>query len=228
MLMTAKKNYRIYSVLESAKVVPDYRKYCFDLSFEDGLHGTVKRVRNNSTVTVEEHLDECEPSHIALVDEREDLKIISSMADLKYDPYMYAPFMEYLIGRGGIWDWEAKESKLIEATNDDEVDLRMIRVSPLIGMPSREEFAKWCLDYVWEDDMTKSQAIVYYYHNDRGMSFGNIAKIMGKAPQNVNSTYRAAEEKRESSSERVWNRKEYKEAMKGMDGVRSNKGKPSE
>jgi len=208
--MTMERTYEIHSVGGPKNPKPDYRKNCFKLYMEDGLHGVVRQVRNENTVTVEDYLEDIkfEPSYLALVDDREDLKNINSMDDLKYDPYMYMPGAEYIFGeRGGLWDWEAKEAKVITIDiHGDDVPLTMIRVTPQIGMPSREEFMKWCLDLVWECDLSKSQAIVHYYHTNRRMSFVNIARCMRKSPQNVNSMYRVAEEKRKRAEEEQYKR----------------------
>jgi len=200
--MDMKAKYIIYSA-EVAEPVPDYRKNCFYQHFEDGLHGMVKQTKKENAITVEEHIDSLDyaPARIALVDDRENLQKISSMADLKHDPYMYMPYQEYLVGMGGVWDWEFKDSKLV-ATDNKDLDVLIIRVMPQIGMPFEEEFKKHCASYVWEFDMTKYQAIVYYYHTTRGMSFGNIARCLGKAPQNVNSMFRVAEQKFQIEMER--------------------------
>jgi len=209
-MIKSNKSYTVFSREGKKDQMPDYRKNCFVLYLEDGLHGEVRKIKNNDSLTVEGYfykLDDA-PDYIVLADEREDLVKINSMSDFVHDLYMFMPGSEYIDSMGGVWDWQVKESKVIKATHDhdidnyvsgeDDINIYVLSVIPQIGLPSLEEFTKWCVHFVWEGDMTKFQAIVYYYHVVRGISFANIARCLGKSPQNVHSMFRVADEKFEN------------------------------
>lgn len=192
------RDYIIYRMSEERSVDIDFKKVSLIAQYEDGLHEELSDKLDNKRDfdTVKEHIEKFrpDPGWIAMVDERECLETIEEMSDLKHSVYMYMPGMEYVCNsEGGLWDWEALESKIIE---DDGRSTIVIRVSPRIGMPFAEEFTKHCVPiYVWTYDMTKLQAIVYYYREDRKMSFKKIAECLRRSQQNIYTIYKAAREK---------------------------------